>query len=79
MSGIIGEFDGILIRLCRCGAEPKVFEEGFARRSLDDDDEGIYFAEPPTYTVECSECGCVMCLGKTPYEVIEAWNDMVDD
>lgn len=77
MSGMIGD---TLIRLCRCGAEPKVFEEGFARRSLDDDDEGIYFAEPPTYTVECSEnCGCVMCLGKTPDEVIEAWNDMVGD
>ena len=79
MNGIIGEFEGISIRRCRCGSDVKVFEEGYARRSLDDD-EGIYFMEPTCYTVECIEnCGHEVWGYNTSEQAIEAWNAMMED
>lgn len=77
MSGIIGKFEGVPIRRCRCGSSPLIFEEGLARRQLAGTDNEMYFTEFYNYAVECDECGEGV-YGDDIEATIRAWNYLME-
>ena len=78
-NGIVGQWTGIPIHYCKCGGKPIVYEEGMAKRILNDDiSDEIYFTDWDGYSIECENCGEVVSYCKTVESAITAWNNKME-
>ena len=77
MNGIVGKFQGIPIRLCKCGVCPEIYEEGVAKRYLTDEYPQVYFSDATAYFVECGECGEAE-YACTIEAAIKKWNEKME-
>lgn len=73
-------FNGTLVSLCHCGAEPRIYGEGTAfEEYYDTGDKEIYFIDFYGYTVSCTECDETTDCFRSPEEAIQRWNEMMED
>ena len=73
-------FNGTLVSLCHCGAEPRLYGEGTALEEYyDTGDKEMYFVDFYGYTVSCTECDTEAHSFKSLEEAIQRWNEMMED